>query len=205
MQISGYPAALHIYNMIERSSASPAAIAPGIPPNGAGAKTTGAPLSSASNGTPLQFSVSMLLDLLNAQGQNLQSDGPQIGPDGKYGIQTFSSCSVSNGGLPGGLPLNGLNATTAASEVIGAVGSDGELNLSDVDRALGITTPEKGYQSLEAITALEWTKLTGASGGALTTTQLTMAIQNYLDTQSTAPPQSKTALSALGIGHFEAD
>jgi hypothetical protein len=58
---------------------------------------------------------------------------------------------------------------------------------------------------LQAVTALEWTKLTGASGSTLTTTQLTKAIQSYLDMQSAAPPQSNAPLSAQGIGHFEAD
>jgi hypothetical protein len=58
---------------------------------------------------------------------------------------------------------------------------------------------------LQAVTALEWTKLTGASGSTLTTTQLTKAIQSYLDMQSAAPPQSNAPLSAQGIGRFEAD
>ena len=86
MQISAYPAASQIYNAIEQSSDPARANPAGYPPNVAGAQSTGAPLSSTPSGTPLQFSVSMMLDLLNAQGGDLQSNGPQVGPDGQFGI-----------------------------------------------------------------------------------------------------------------------
>ena len=144
--------------------------------------------------TPIQFSVSMLTDLLNSKGHALQTPGPVMGPDGQFGIQTFSSTSVSFGGVPGGLQLGGLNASAAANEVIDGAGSNGKLNLSDVDNALGINAPETGYTSPEAITSLEWARLAGSAGGTMTTAQLTNAIQSYLNTQSTMPPQSNTPM-----------
>jgi hypothetical protein len=55
-----------------------------------------------------------------------------------------------------------------------------------------MTTPETGTHSPKAVTADEWKLLIGGSGGPLSASQLTKAIQSYLDGQGTAQPQTTT-------------
>jgi hypothetical protein len=126
----------------------------------------------ALSATPLQFNTSMLLDLLNAQERNSQSG---------------TSMAISNEEVPGGLQLKGINASDAANEVIRAIGWNGELTLSEVDKFLGITTPESGAHSPEAVIARDWNKLTSGSDGQLSASQLTTAITNLSDSPATTP------------------
>jgi hypothetical protein len=176
MQIPGYSAVLPVYDASDltkpqqpQGSFPLALVAGQVSP--ASAEIT-QQAASAPSATPLQFNTSMLLDLLNAQERNSQSG---------------TSMTISNEEVPGGLQLKGINASDAANEMIRAIGSNGELTLSDVDKFLGITTPESGAYSPEAVIARDWNKLTSGSGGRLSTSQLATAITNLSDSPAPTP------------------
>jgi hypothetical protein len=205
MQISGFSGASQSYYSIRQQSEKAAQVLPDAADDGQNGGTS----PSAQQGvTPVQFSSTLMLDLLNATeqtGNSAQEAGSStaapIGRDGLSHVPTppadlhvtpdssgATSVTVSSDEVPGGLNLKGLKASDAANEVIAAVGSNGALSLSDVDRMLGITAPETGAHSPQAVTAAEWNRLTGGSGGPMSASQLTKAIQSYLSTQGTAPP-----------------
>jgi hypothetical protein len=209
MQISGFSGTPPSYYPIsQQPKASPQAdMATQTLPNAAGGGQNASTSPSTQQGlTPLQFNSTLLLDLLNATQETGNSGAAQIGSDGlphlsqtiPAGLHVtpndmgFTSVTISSDEVPGGLKLAGLNASDAATELISTAGSQGELSLSDIDRVLGMTAPETGTHSPKAVTADEWKLLTGGSGGPLSASQLTKAIQSYLDGQGTAQPQTTT-------------
>lgn len=110
--------------------------------------------------TPVQFSVSMLLALINAQPENRQPEG--------------TSVTVSSDQVP--LQLEEIDATDAAQQIMDLVGSGGELFLSSVEQLLGITKPEKEEFSPKAVVERDWYGLTDGSD-TLSTSQLAAAIK----------------------------
>lgn len=115
----------------------------------------------AATSTPVQFSVSMLLALMNAQPENRQTGG--------------TSVTVSSDQVP--LQLDEVDATDAAQQIMDLAGSGGELNLSGVEQLLGITKPERGEFSPKAVIERAWNGLTGGSN-TLSTSQLAAAIKH---------------------------
>ncbi|MFS8037368.1 hypothetical protein ACI7BZ_10465 [Xanthobacter sp. AM11] len=115
----------------------------------------------AAKSTPVQFSVSMLLALMNAQPENQQPGG--------------TSVTVSSDQVP--LQLEEVDATDAAQQIMDLAGSGGELNLSSVEQLLGITKPERGEFSPKAVIERDWNSLTGGSD-TLSTSQLAAAIKH---------------------------
>ncbi len=110
--------------------------------------------------TPVQFSVSMLLALMNAQPENRKPEG--------------TSVTVSSDQVP--LQLEEIDAADAAQQIMDLVGSGGELCLSSVEQLLGITKPEREEFSPKAVVERDWYGLTGGSD-TLSTSQLAAAIK----------------------------
>jgi hypothetical protein len=158
------------------------------------------PTPVRSTDTPTLPAIDLVLGLLNGQ-QGLYRNGVQTGsgaptnlhdamllPHASYDISSTAhggnwdgttSQMISSDEIPGGFQLDGVNAADVAAEIINTVGSNGTLKLSDVDKLLGVTTPETGAHSPEATIAWDWNKLTDGSG-QLSASQLATAIESYL-------------------------
>lgn len=117
-------------------------------------------VTSTAKSAPVQFSVSMLLALMNAQPENQQPGGTSV---------TVSSDQVT-------LQLDEVDANDAAQKIMDLAGSGGELNLSSVEQLLGITKSEQGEFSPRAVIERDWYGLTGGSD-TLSTSQLAAAIK----------------------------
>ncbi|HVX14076.1 MAG TPA: hypothetical protein VHC22_23020 [Pirellulales bacterium] len=140
-----------------------------------------------------QFST-MLLDLLNGtQGvgpynpsssptlqlvKHLPPGAGQNSPSG-YTTDTVSSDEVA-------LNVGSIDASDAANSIVDAVGSNGQLTLSDVNKLLGLGGPSDlslgSPYSPDAAIARDWAMLTGSSTGTVSASELSSLIQNYQQT-----------------------
>lgn len=116
-------------------------------------------------------------------------DGPDsmagLFPDADIKIAQGTGVSLSaaqQNSLPpntGGLPVDQINPSDAAKEIIDTIGTNGELNLSDIDKLFGFSAPESGQLTPQQVYAGQWKNLTGGSG-PLTLSQLTDDIASRL-------------------------
>lgn len=155
--------------------------------------------------TPLQFSSTMMLDLLNFTQDGGVAGTPRLGSGlhelalhaplrGATGNDPgFRSCTASSDEVPGGLDLGHVNASDAANEIVRTVGKGGKVSLADVDQMLGITSVGNRYSPGAAV-ARGWTALTGSPDASVSAAQLTSMIQSYLNA-ATKSAGAQTAMA----------
>jgi hypothetical protein len=132
---------------------------------------------STPSGTPSSFSTTLMRDMLASANGAGNFDA----------LPSSAKNALSGAGLPPPPPGEGLAFETifpqgVADDVVGAVGSDGQVNLSQIDSMLGVTASSDPNSPGAAI-ADEWQKIAGSSTASMSTGQLATAIQSFLKAQ----------------------
>jgi len=135
-------------------------------------------------------SVEGLAGLLTVQGQEIMPPNMMLALHAMQQSGPSSSGQSSVSFSTGPADSAPVTASEVASQMVDSLGSNGVLTLADVENAENGSTNPAAATSLDSNSdtdiAADFDKLTGGTG-VLTASQLTGAIQKYMDNQSQYP------------------
>jgi len=192
MQITGFSKPWPIYNTPQQTDVQGRQADPGVGGRGQNPPTVGAgdPATSSLPPTPssVQFNTQLLTALLNAQegGYHATRSEGDISTGQAHlllqahspGARQASSAIISSAGDLDASTLVGKSATDLADGMIQAFGSNGSLDLAQVDDALGVTGSTVDPNSLDRIKSViagMW-KSTAGGSDAVSPEQLAIVI-----------------------------
>jgi hypothetical protein len=143
--------------------------------------------TASTNQGQYDASVEGLAGLLSTQGQVIMPPNMMLA---LHASQQSGVSAQSTSIATGPADAAPVTASEVAGQMIDSLGSNGVLTVADVENAENGSTSPDASTSLDANSdtdiAADFAKLTGGTG-VLTASQLTGAIQKYMDTQSERP------------------